>query len=121
MAYSDATGAGMFLLSLAQEIGISITSFDLLCDNQGAIHLAKNPLTDRRSKHIDIRHHYVREKVATGVVRPIYVPTEQQLADIMTKGLPSPRHCFLCAKLGIKPVGAPVIGLCGRVRDLPLE
>ena len=53
----------------------------------GAIHLAKNPATTLKSKHIDIRHHFIRELVANGKLKIVYVPSEEQHADILTKPL----------------------------------
>ena len=58
------------------------------CDNQSAIKLAKNPVFHARSKHIEIHHHFVRERVLRGEVQLHYVPTDSQPADIFTKPLP---------------------------------
>ena len=52
-----------------------------------AIHLAKNPATMPNSKHIDIRHHFIRERVANGEIKVVYVPSEEQHADFLTKQL----------------------------------
>ncbi len=56
-------------------------------DDQSAIAMAKNPQFHGRAKHIDIRHHYVREQVSKGVVTLQYCPREDMVADIFTKGL----------------------------------
>ena len=64
-------------------------------DNQGCIALTENPVFHRRTKHIDIRYHFIREKVASGEVVLKYVPTADQLADLLTKGLPKPRSMAL--------------------------
>jgi hypothetical protein len=56
-------------------------------DNQGCIALAQNPIMHKRSKHIAIKHHFVRERIAMGEVELHYVPTEHQLADLLTKPL----------------------------------
>ena len=53
----------------------------------GAVHLAKNPATTPNSKRIDIRHHFIRERVANGEFKVVYVPSEEQLADFLTKSL----------------------------------
>ena len=53
----------------------------------GAIHLAKNPATTPNSKHIDIRHHFIRERVANGEFKVVYVPSEEQQANFLTKSL----------------------------------
>ena len=51
----------------------------------GAIHLAKNPATTPNSKHIDIRLHFIRERVANGEFKVVYLPSEEQHADFLTK------------------------------------
>ena len=56
-------------------------------DNVGTIHLAKNPATTPNSKHIDIRHHFIRERVANGELKVVCVPSEEQHADFLTKPL----------------------------------
>ena len=57
------------------------------CDNVFAVYMAANPVHHRRTKHIEIDIHFVREKVALGEVRVLHVPTSAQFADIFTKGL----------------------------------
>ena len=54
-------------------------------DNQGAIALAKNPVYHQRSKHIDIRYHFIRSEVQEGVVNLSYVQSERNIADLFTK------------------------------------
>jgi hypothetical protein len=56
-------------------------------DNQGCILLAKNPIILNRSKHIDIRHHFIREKVASGSIKIIHKPTQEMTADALTKAI----------------------------------
>ena len=56
-------------------------------DNVGAIHLAKNLATSPNSKHIDIRHYFIRERVANGEFKVVYVPSEEQHADFLTKSM----------------------------------
>ena len=57
-------------------------------DNEGAIKLAGNPLSSARSRHIDVRHHFLREKVAQKEIIVKYVESERQHADVLTKPLP---------------------------------
>ena len=59
----------------------------IYCDNQGAIALAKNPQFHARTKHIDIQHHFVRDKVSEGAIELQYIETESQVADGLTKAL----------------------------------
>ena len=58
-----------------------------LVDNQSAIAISKNDVHHNRTKHIDIRHHFIRDAIAQGIVTLQYVPSEDQLADILTKSL----------------------------------
>jgi hypothetical protein len=59
------------------------------CDNVSVVYLSTNPVQHQRTKHVEIDLHFVRERVATGDVRVLSVPTTLQFADIFTKGLPS--------------------------------
>jgi hypothetical protein len=61
-------------------------------DNQSCIALAKNPEHHTRTKHIDIQHHFIREKVENNQVQLIYCPTEEMKADILTKPLSKDKH-----------------------------
>ena len=54
-------------------------------DNQGAIALSKNPVNRQRSKHIDIRYHFVRDILQEGKIDIKYCPTEHMVADVLTK------------------------------------
>ena len=58
-------------------------------DNQGAINMANNRYSSRRTRHIDVKHHVVRDAVEEGIVRIVYVGTVDQHADILTKALDS--------------------------------
>jgi hypothetical protein len=59
------------------------------CDNISAVYMSTNPVQHRRTKHIEIDIHFVREKVALGQVQVLHVPTTSQFADIFTKSLPT--------------------------------
>ncbi|EWM20262.1 retrotransposon unclassified [Nannochloropsis gaditana] len=54
-------------------------------DNQACIAMSNNPITHKRTKHIDVRYHFVREKVESKEVKLAYAPTQHHLADILTK------------------------------------
>ena len=71
-------------------------------DNQGALALAKNPQFHARTKHIEIQHHFVREKVAIGQVDLRYVHTSQQVADGLTKSLPKDRFQEFRKAVGVE-------------------
>ena len=64
----------------------------LFTDNQGALALAENPVSHARSKHIDIRHHFIRNAVIAGTVFVQYIPTDSMTADSLTKALGRQKH-----------------------------
>ena len=91
MALAVAAQEAKFLIQLLQCLVVgdtSINSCTLYGDNQGSIALAKNPVHHLRSKHIDIRYHFIREEVQKGTVNLVYVPTNDNAADIFTKPMP---------------------------------
>jgi hypothetical protein len=57
------------------------------CDNVSAVYMSANPVHHKRTKHIELDIHFVRERVQVGELRVLHVPTGEQYADIMTKGL----------------------------------
>ena len=70
-------------------------------DNQGTIAMTRNPVGHKRTKHIDIRHHFVRESVQSGLIRVSYCASKDMLADVFTKAVPKPRFEALRDKLGL--------------------
>lgn len=74
-------------------------------DNQSAEKLVKNPVFHKRTKHIDTRYHFIREKYKGGLFKLDYVGTEEQMADLFTKALPRKRFVFFRVKLGIVKIG----------------
>ncbi len=102
VALSSAAQQAIWLRRLLTELSVNTSAPTPICeDNQGAICLASNPIAHKKSKHIQIRHHYIRECVADGSIELIYVPTAEMVADLLTKALP--RHTFqrLRQKLGV--------------------
>jgi hypothetical protein len=86
IALTHAVQEGNFLRQLLADMqGRTDIHIDLFVDNKGAIDLAKNPVHHQRSKHIDIRYHYVRSQIQDGSVILHYVPSENNIADMFTK------------------------------------
>jgi hypothetical protein len=87
-AVANATAEVMWIQTLLLEIGIpSPRQARMWCDNLGAKYLATNPVFHGRVKHIEIDYHFVRERVAKGLLQIDYVPTGDQVADGFTKPL----------------------------------
>ena len=82
---------GKYLMSLIAEITGSVLTFRMSCDNQGSIALAKNPIKHQRTKHIDIKYHFIRDEISKGFVDISYIPSEHNVADIFTKPVSSIR------------------------------
>ncbi|KAG3097372.1 Retrovirus-related Pol polyprotein from transposon TNT 1-94 [Phytophthora idaei] len=115
MALSEATQEAVWLKVFLCELGemASDEAIKIYEDNQGSIALAKNPEFHKRTKHIDIRYHFVREKVEDSQVVLQYVSTIDMLADIMTKAITAVQFEVLRNKLGIQ--GATTVESSGSV------
>jgi hypothetical protein len=102
MAASQATKEALWWRMLLRELGMTATSAtSLLSDSQGSIALSKNPEHHARSKHIAIRHHFVREQVAAGTIELRYISTDDMAADVLTKPLSHVKHRRLLPMLGL--------------------
>ncbi|GKC07721.1 retrovirus-related pol polyprotein from transposon TNT 1-94 [Tanacetum coccineum] len=84
------------------DYGLGFNKIPMYCDNKSAIALCCNHVQHSRSKHIDIRFHFIKEQVENGVVELYFVNTKYQLADIFTKSLCKERIKFLINKLGMR-------------------
>lgn len=102
VAASEAGKQAVFLQDLMLELGHPPTKpTQINCDNQGAIKVAMNPGQHTRTKHIDIRHHLIRELIENQVIKLEYIRTTSQQADFLTKALNSIMHNVNCKLVGI--------------------
>ena len=91
VALSEASKQIAWVSQMLEELGIKYEKpIKMNEDNQGTIALTNNPILSRRSKHIDIKYHYIREQVRNGLITLSYCPTTEMIADILTKSLAKP-------------------------------
>ena len=103
MAATQATREAVWWRTFMSELGQPPSAATTVhSDSQGAIALAKNPEHHKRTKHIDIQHHYVREQVDAGSVVMPHIGTELMVADVLTKPLAADRHAELTGKMGVR-------------------
>jgi hypothetical protein len=89
---SEAAKEAMWLCQLGHDLGIKFDPVKLYEDNQGSIFLADHPVSHQRTKHINVRYHFVRHLVSSGDLEILYLRTEDMVADIFTKALPKEKH-----------------------------
>lgn len=83
------------------DFGIPSQKLSMYCDNLNAICISKNPVQHSRTKHIDIRHHFIRDMVENDKLSISHIFTEKQPADLLTKALDVSRFETLRTTLGI--------------------
>jgi hypothetical protein len=91
----------LWMKQMLSDYGCEFSKIPLLCDNESAIKLANNPVQHSRTKHKDIRHHFLRDHEAKGDIALRHVSTERQFANIFTKPLDEQRFCALRSELNI--------------------
>ena len=102
VATSTAAREAVWLRQLLKDIGHPCASATMLnIDNQSAMQIIKNPTFHRRTKHIDVQHHFIREKYECGVINVQYIDTKSQLADIFTKALAREPFEYLFKQIGM--------------------
>jgi hypothetical protein len=90
---------------LADLVNAKVIASLLYIDNKSALALAKNPVLHERSKHIDVRFHFIRDCISSGVIETDYIRTGDQLADLLTKPLPRERLQELRGRSGVVKIG----------------
>ena len=101
MALTEAIKEALWLLGLVRELQISQKQVTMFCDNQGVVQLSKNQVYHERTKHIDIKLHFITDVVNEGKVAVKKVPTEENPADMITKSLPSSKFNYCLELIGV--------------------
>lgn len=104
MAAGAAAREAIWLRQLCDELGVKVTRMVIKGDNTAAISLASNPMVQDRSKHIDVQHHFIRERVMSGEIEFSYIPTTLMVADSLTKAVDAPKVIFCREGMGLRPV-----------------
>nr|GEZ81919.1 retrovirus-related Pol polyprotein from transposon TNT 1-94 [Tanacetum cinerariifolium] len=85
MALTEAMKEAIWLKGLLEELGVELNRVTVNCDNQGAIHLSRNHVFHERTRHINVRYHFIREVLEAKIVKVLKVGTEHNVADALTK------------------------------------
>lgn len=105
----------LWLRKLLKEVGFPPKdTCELRCDNKAAIGIFETPVQHDRTKHVEVDRHFIKEKLEEGVIRLPFVRSEERLADILTKAVPSGPFNEALGKLG---VGDPTTQLEGECEN----
>ncbi|GJT90449.1 retrovirus-related pol polyprotein from transposon TNT 1-94 [Tanacetum coccineum] len=92
----------LWLRTQLTDYGFHFDKIPMCCDSKAAIAISCNPVQHSRTKHIDVRYHFIKEQVENGIVESFFIGTEYQLADLFTKALPEDRFKYLVRRLGMR-------------------
>ncbi|KAK4269228.1 hypothetical protein QN277_022414 [Acacia crassicarpa] len=98
MAAQECVWLERLIEDMLQEVDYAV---EIRCDNESAVKLASNPVFHARTKHIEVRYHFIREKVLNEEIKLTGVQTKAQVADIFTKALVKPKFQNLRSALGV--------------------
>ena len=105
MALSESVKEAIYLQRFVRELGFGfLANLSIFCDNQSCLLLAENPTFHARTKHIDIRHHFIRDVVKSKTLALKYISTEEQVADFLTKGLSRVKHSSCMDAAGLRAI-----------------
>ena len=102
MALSDTSRQAVWIQSLLGELGYVIPTVSICGDNQGSIFIGSNPVQERRSKHIDIRYHYVWQLIEEKKIDLFFIEGAEKPADLFTKNLGSIKFLKFRDMLGLE-------------------
>ncbi|KAJ9540979.1 hypothetical protein OSB04_027485 [Centaurea solstitialis] len=92
----------IWMCTQLRDYGFKFDKIPIYCDSKSAIAISCNPVQHTKTKHIDIRYHFIKDHVEKGTIELYFVNTEFQLADLFTKALDEKRFNFLITKLGMR-------------------
>lgn len=106
MALSSATQEAIWLKEFGKELDSTLEKQTIViaCDNQSAIKLAETDGFRARSKHIDVRHHHIRDRIENGTIEVRYLPTEEMVADSLTKAVTGSKHNYCSERMGLRDI-----------------
>ncbi|GJZ67538.1 retrovirus-related pol polyprotein from transposon TNT 1-94 [Tanacetum coccineum] len=92
----------MWMRTQLKDYGFDYNKIPLYCDSQSAIEISCNPVQHSRTKHINVRYHFIKEQVEQGIIELYFVRNEYQLADMFTKALSQKMFKYLVRRLGMR-------------------
>jgi hypothetical protein len=101
MAAAAAIKEALWLRKVLNDLQLGPGTISIFADNQSAIKLLRNPIISSRAKHIDVLHHFARERVLRKEVSVTYISTDSMLADMFTKVVPIAKHQVCCKGIGM--------------------
>ncbi|GJY77998.1 retrovirus-related pol polyprotein from transposon TNT 1-94 [Tanacetum coccineum] len=108
----------LWIKSQLDDYDVLYNKVPIFCNNTSLISISNNPVLHSRTKHIDIRYHFIRVHILKGDIELHFVPTELQLADIFTKPLAEPSFTRLIAHLGMLNIEKQVSDMKKALSDL---
>nr|GEW60238.1 hypothetical protein [Tanacetum cinerariifolium] len=105
---------------LLTDYGFHLDKIPMYCDSKAAIAISCNLVMHLRTKHIDVRYHFIKEQVGKGIVKLFFVRTEYQLVDLFTKALPEDRFKYPVRRLGMRCL-TPEELEAPRVEKIPMK
>jgi hypothetical protein len=105
-ALSEAVKEAIWMNQIMTELGVNMVKPTTINqDNMSTIAIATNPVNHRNVKHIEVRYHFLRDHIGKGNIKLAYCPTENMVADILTKALPKETHWRLVKLMGLRSLG----------------
>ena len=102
MALSNCSRQVVWMHTLLGELGYHLSAIPICSDNQGVIFITSNLVTEKQSKHINIRYHYIREVINHGLTEVYFINGDNNPADLLTKNLGSVKFLKFRAMLGLE-------------------